>query len=664
MRIFKRILLVVAIILCAVIALSCTGLVPALSVIPDMVKVGIDYVNLDRDKNAVGKKELSEAISAAVSTAKHPFVLADEENFAAVRSEYKAGSAGEYAGALNTYVLANADALLNTDSFPVMEYKLDEEDSILPISREVINRIVILGYAWQVTGEAKYADRAVLELEKVCSYPDWCPTHFLATAEMAMAVSVGYDWLFDYLSEAQKDMLAQKTLDYAITPALSKNYLKNWFTWSKNNWNSICYNGIGTACMAFASYYPEQAAEFLAMCYKNMPIAFSSFTPDGVYIEGPVYSISGTNAIVNFIASSRNFFGTDFGMSEIDGFRQLGNFPVYVTAPAGVFNFGDNKDEMGFSPALHWYASEYNAPLLAAYQMQEIPAAFSADTSDNTERNSGGRENALCSLWYNRSLPTDNAVFDGEPLSVLLKSDAGQTLALMRSAYLDKNATCAAIKGGYNYTNHGDLDIGTFIFDSMGERWAEELGPGSYDAPDYFLGLPGGGRWKNYCKRAEGQNTLLINPDLKSEDQYALAKCSFSSFEETSDGGKCVLDMTDAYCMNKAKSVTREFELYNGRTCLKIKDTVECSSESEIYWFMHTKAAAEISQDGKTALLTLNGKQLRATLPDDGTFCVMPARALSGAYEYDSEYTGITKLAVHLENVKSAVITVTLEPAV
>lgn len=654
----------IAAILSAIVMLvSSTGITkifPHLAVIPDMLKVGADYISLDRNGGAVSKKELKEAISQ--NERAHPFVLAEKENFDVARQEYKNGTENGYANALIDSVLDNADALLDLDIYPVMPYELDEEDSILPISREVINRMVILGCAWQLTGDEKYADRAWLELENVCGYDDWCTGHFLATAEMAFAVSVGFDWFFDYLTQEQKDLLADKTLEYAVEPALSKNYLKNWFTWSKNNWNSICYSGIGVSCMAFADYFPDEAAEFLSMCYANMPIAFENFVPGGVYAEGPGYSNSGMNAIVYFVATSKNCFGTDYGLSETDGFRQLGKFPAYITTPTGVFNYGDNKNRYCFTPVLHWYAAEYDSPLLAVYQMWDEPTKFVPDISDNVERNGSGKEDALSLLWYDRSYTAESSDFSSEPLTVYMPSDVGQELFLARSEYLDKNATFAGIKSGYNFINHGDLDIGTFVFDALGERWAEELGPGSYDAPGYFMNLPAGGRWKNYCKRAEGQNTLVINPDMTLDDQYALAECKFTDFEETGDGVIATLDMTDAYRMNAATKVTRKFGLYNSSTSLKITDSVRCAVPSEIYWFMHTKADIEISENGKSAVLTINGKQMKATLHGDGEFTVMPAVALGGAYEYDAEYPGINKLTVHLEGVMKAEICVTLEP--
>ncbi len=641
-----------------VIILGITNIVPYFAVIPDMVKVGIDYISLDKNKNSVSKTELKNKLDSI--EIEHPFILANDENFETVRTEVKNNSFSPYTKSLYLSAISNADALLDTDIYPVMEYALDEEDSILPISREVINRMIILGYAWQISGDAKYAERAWKELENVCSYDDWCNSHFLASAEMALAVSIGYDWFFDYLNDGQKALLSEKTWDYAIDSALNDNH---WFTWSKNNWNSICYSGIGIACMAFAESNPEAAAKFLEMCYESMPIAFENFTPDGVYAEGPGYCQSGMNSIVYFIASSRNYFGSDFGMSEIPGFRELGYFPVYITTPTGMFNFGDNKAEQCYTPVLHWYASEYSSPLLSAYQMTDAPSDFVADTSDSTERNGSGKEDALSSLWYNRDFAQSDIDFSNEPLFRYLDSDAGQPLVLMRSAYLDENAAFAGIKGGYNFINHGDLDIGTFVFDAMGERWAEELGPGSYDAPNYFLNTPAGGRWKNYCKRAEGQNTLVINPNATLDDQYVLAECDFSSYDETEGGGKAVLDMTDAYRMNGASKVTREFELYNN-SYLKITDKVRCIVPSEIYWFMHTKADIEITDNGKTAILTINGKQMKATLSGDGEFSVMKAEALKGRYEHDADYSDIKKLTVHLEDVKEAEITVNFEPII
>ena len=190
-----------------------------------------------------------------------------------------------------------------------------------------------------------------------------------------------------------------------------------------------------------------------------------------------------------------------------------------------------------------------------------------------------------------------------------------------------------------------------------------ELGPGPYDAPGYFFNPPAGGRWRNYCKRAEGQNTLVINPHWTLEDQYALARCVFSDVElQENGGGSGAIDMTDAYRMNGATSVKRDFLLDTATGALTVSDTVRCLVKSDIYWFMHTKAEIDVASDGRSAVLTRNGRQVQAVLSGDGTFSVTPAETLKPGYVYEETHTDISRLTVTAENVKTAAITVTLTP--
>ncbi len=623
-----------------------------LKILPDTAKMGLSYLDFSNTVDGVSEKEMANYINESKKDVQHPFVLADKNDFEKVKTNYYAEDGDQYIKDIFGYSMERADDLLDKE---VVECIYDGDDGILEVSRQILSRVITLSAAWQVTGEEKYAARAYAELEAACNYEDWNPAHFLDVAEMALAMSVGYDWLYDYLTDAQKELIATNVYEKAVIPATEGNILsQNWWIWSNTNWNTVCYSGIGIACMTFSEYFEDEgkAAEVLSLATKFMPMTFALFTPDGVYVEGTGYWEYCTTYLVYFLSTSRNYFGTDFGLSEIDGVDKVGYYPVYVTGAQGVFNYGDNKSEPLYGPSLQWFAEEYDSALLAEFQKNANP------------RINEDREATLSAIWYNTEFSSSNADFSKEPLALFCESSGFEDMAIMRSAYLDPNATFAAIKSGYNYTNHGDLDIGTFVFDAMGERWAEELGPGDYDAPEYFVGLAGFGRWQIYRKRAEGQNTLVINPDTYSEDQYALAEVEISSFEETVGGGKAVIDMTDAYCLSGANNVVREFEMFDNYSKLRITDTISCKKEAEIYWFMHTKADIEILDNGKTAKLTINGKSMRATLKDcDGTFSVMDAVRLDGTVsEYDRENTGIRKLTVTVDGVKNAKIDVILEP--
>ena len=414
--------------------------------------------------------------------------------------------------------------------------------------------------------------------------------------------------------------------------------------------------------IVFYDYFEDFACKFLAEAYKKMAYNFETFTPDGVYVEGSGYWEYCTSYLTYFMSTSNCFIGTDFGLSEIDGFLQLGTFPLYITGATTVFNYGDNKKVSVGAPSLYWFSKQTGDPATAYYQAS---ATVENELNNGKGRYELSRECAVGALWYDADL-LKGLDFDNLPLSVCLKSDSSQEVVAMRSSFFDKNATYAAIKGGYNYTNHGDLDIGTFVFDSMGERWAEDLGPADYGSSGYFVGIVGGGRWKVYAKRAEGQNTLVFNPNLAFEDQYPYARATFSSFtEDKANGGKAVLDTSDAYRFSGVIKSSREFELYNSRSCLRIKDTFTCRQYSEVYWFMHTKADISIT-DAHHAVLTINGKKMAAALSDDsiGEFRVMEAKSLLDNVEnrLKGSWDGVKKLAVYGGTTLGGTIEVRLEP--
>src|SRR5699024_3917469 len=104
-------------------------------------------------------------------------------------------------------------------------------------------------------------------------------------------------------------------------------------------------------------------------------------------------------------------------------------------------------------------------------------------------------------------------------------------------------------------------------------------------------------------------------------------------YESKPKGGYAITDMTLAYSKN-AKNDNRGLMLGANRSMLVIQDEIQTITTSDIWWFMHNKAHIEIVNDGKEAVLTQNGKKLKASfvLPDNETlqptFKVMDAEPL------------------------------------
>src|SRR5471030_469211 len=89
-------------------------------------------------------------------------------------------------------ILTECDRLL---SLPPVE-RIQIGRRLLDKSRECLRRVFYLSYAWRMTRDKKYFDRAEKELLAVAAFSDWNPTNFLDVAEMTTSVSIGYDWLY------------------------------------------------------------------------------------------------------------------------------------------------------------------------------------------------------------------------------------------------------------------------------------------------------------------------------------------------------------------------------------------------------------------------------------------------------------------------------------
>ena len=154
-----------------------------------------------------------------------------------------------------------------------------------------MNRLGTLALAYRLYGERKYLDAANEALLWVCNYPDWDPPHYLDTAEMATAVAIAYDWLYDALPISTKDLVKKCLYERAIVRVLREYEKGSLGSWAKRetNWNVVCNTGMVLAALGIAEDYPKEAAVILDNAAKYMPNCLKHFAPDGVCYEGPAY---------------------------------------------------------------------------------------------------------------------------------------------------------------------------------------------------------------------------------------------------------------------------------------------------------------------------------------------------------------------------------------
>ncbi|MBZ2196007.1 CBM96 family carbohydrate-binding protein [Occultella gossypii] len=570
----------------------------------------------------------------------HPRLILDDTALSQVEQWI---ATDDTAAGLATDVLGQAEALLTA---PVTIYDFPDGRSLLTPVRVILNRTYVLSLSYRLTEDTRFLDRAYAELEAAAQFPDWNPESFLSVAEMLHAFAIGYDWLYPALTTQQRGVLENAMVTLGFEPAQAGYDAGASWTTTNSNWNVVCTSGIGIAALALADVEPDRAESLLQAGLSHVGIALDEFAPDGGYPEGATYWDYATRYLVPYLASLGTAVGDDFGLSDAPGLDRTADFSMYMAGPSGrTFNYADASSSYGGSPATYWMADRYDQPGYAWWGDEGLTTP--ANPQDL--------------LWYGlseRATPAESAM----PLD---RYFSGTETVLSRSAWDAPTALFTGFKAGDNSSNHGDLDMGTFVLDALGTRWADELGADSYSLPGYFSTGPDGERWTYYRKRAEGQNTLVINPG-SGADQSVAATGHIIDQGYSPAGSFAVADLTEAYADQDVTSWQRGVAMIDDRSRVVVQDELSSTTPVEAWWFMHTSADVEIAEDGRSAVLTIEGRQLLARLvdaPAQAQFSVMAAQPLPTSPNPDGQAAnGQSKLTVHLPGVTDLRLSILLEP--
>lgn len=557
----------------------------------------------------------------------HPRLMLDQATPGNIR---KWTAADPVADRIHRSVLASAKRALGTK--PAV-YELRDGRRLLYVSSEVQQRVGALAYAFRMTGDKAYVERAWADLHAAAGFKDWNPAHFLDTAVMTAALAIGYDWLWDQWTPAQRQELRDAIVRLGLQPAMKVYSGKRGWHTVDYNWNQVCNGGIAMGALAVAEDQPEIAAKVIHHAVASIPRAMKAYAPDGGGKEGAGYWAFGSQYNVMLLASLRSALGTDFGLAEIDGFKQSGFYQIY-SAGAGrkSFDFSDCKLSPLSAPQHFWMGRHYRIP------------EFSRFRHDALRATGGGLWDLL---WFDPDaakarvgqLPPD-------------RHFRGAEFASMRDSWDDAKGFIVAMQGGSNRWTHRHHDLGSFILEADGVRWIIDSGR---ESQTYHRGINKTPRGDFYRVRAEGHNTLVINPD-KDPGQSAAALAKFAKFESTASTATAVLDLGEAY-QDDATSVRRSFELARGRR-FTVSDEITCRKPAEVWSFFHTQAEVALSADKRRAILKQAGKTLVAELlaPAGATLQVLPAEPASTSPNPAKQASnkGRRKLAVHLKDVSSA----------
>ncbi|HEU0155595.1 MAG TPA: heparinase II/III family protein, partial [Stellaceae bacterium] len=496
----------------------------------------------------------------------------------------------------------------------------------LDIARLFCLRIQTLAITWLVTGKVGYRERAKRELLAVCDFPNWDGDKFLVTAETAFGAATGYDWLYHSLAQDERERVVRAISKKAINPGLAQFAVPvpPYWTTTAMNWNLVCNSALMIAALSIAEAEPS-AARLFSMCRDSIATGFSEYGPDGGWVEGPGYWHYATQYAIYLLDSLATALATDLGLDASPGLAETGLFRLHAAGPSGkLFNFADGEERHGGGYWLFWLARRYRQPLDAAIEEH------------------AGKAHPMDLLWFEEGgcrpagLPTE-------------KEFSGAGVAILRGDWNDPNTTFLGIKAGANNAcEHAHYDLGSFVLDCDGLRWAMDLGPDDYDLPDYFKPAM---RSQYYRTGTIGHNTIVIDGACQPWD--AVAKIIGESFADRLS--LVVTDLSTAY--PTAARAWRGFALIDRRHVLVVDEVVpKATGLGSVTWQMHTTAHIGLDRSAANLLFSAerDGDQparfhLKIVEPEAGVWSLRSATP-SGP-KGQNPNTGVAKLLLRLEQV-------------
>lgn len=475
---------------------------------------------------------------------------------------------------------------------------------MLGVSRTCVERVLVLAMAFHLTGDSQHAQRCKEEMLAAARFTDWNPTHFLDVAEMTFALGIGYDWLYDQLDEASRKEIRTAIVEKSLRLPFESKY--QYWVRRENNWGQVCHGGLTVGALAVLEDEPELAAKTVHSALTNVVPAMNAYAPHGSYPEGPGYWSYGTSYNVLLISALESVLESDFGLSAAPGFDETGAFPALACGPSGrFFNYSDGDDSRVLQPLRFWFAARYHRPEWLIGERELWDGELSRQEKGSSR--GLGRLGPFALLWMgDASKDTSNQL----PLSW---SGGGKVpIALYRSSWTDPRATFVGVKAGSPESNHGHMDVGSFVLDADGVRWAEDLGAEGYYGiesrkMDLWNRSQNSDRWTIFRLSNLGHNTLVIDGQL----QRAAGKAAISKFSDDSAHPFSIVDMTPVYS-KQVQSARRGVALLPSHEVLIQDELTGLRPGSQVRWAMITpgvpdklgRSALNLSQGSESLKLT------------------------------------------------------------
>jgi hypothetical protein len=269
-----------------------------------------------------------------------------------------------------------------------------------------------------------------------------------------------------------------------------------------------------------------------------------------------------------------------------------------MTGATGLsFNWGDSGSGGNLSPAMFWLAQRNNDPSLLWVEKTYLQ-------NDNFSQFTKERLLPAIMIW-GKDLPLDKI---SEPKVKVWAGQGANPVCMMRTSWSGKNGIYLGFKAGSASVNHGHMDIGSFVLEADGTRWASDFGMQDYESLEskgiqVFGRTQDAQRWSIFRINNRAHNTLTVNDQLQEVKGYA----KIDQFSDQPNFMYAVSDLSTVY-ENQLAEVKRGVAIVDQKFVVIRDELVVTNKPVKIRWTMMTSATPEMGNNRIT--LNKEGRQL------------------------------------------------------
>ncbi len=541
----------------------------------------------------------------------HPRLLINAEGLAEIRRKITLGRA------YNPVLCDISDCVMYYANLYVgkptdLSYKLDASGKrLLEVSRSALLQLGSFAYAYNMTGDKKYLNRAKEIIAQICGFPDWHPSHFLDTAEMTLAAAFAYDWLYNALTLEERKLLHSRIVNYGLLTSYRDDYVT-----TPGNWNQVCAAGMVAGALAVYEKDKNVSYDIIERNVRsNLQMAREIYYPDGNYSEGYSYWRYGTGFQTILIGMLEGIFGHSANLDAIPGLDKTAEYMLFMDGVTGAFGYADGGTTgHAAKTGMWWFAGHLNDMSIVSNELRLL--------RDVAQYREGSESRVLFTLpTIVNKLNVDYDVIIHHSKD-LWHGRGSQPIVMVHTGWnWDETDHYLGIKAGVPSDGHDHMDVGSFVYEALGQRWSTDLGKYNYANMEIAFREAGGAgsgqtslRWDVLKLNNYGHSTISINAfDGIFQKRYVsdhnfYGTGTITSIIETADELGAVIDMTGPL-QGQVASATRTIKLVNDRD-LVIIDVIRTKDDLDapVLWHMITPASVEVKSDHE--VLINGGKKL------------------------------------------------------